>query len=135
MENVCLTKKSLCLIWVENRKQNLKSLEGRGVREKAGEFSCIYAFRLPFLGNNELTGIFQTSKVWNFTRGSTESKSLILKMRKWGGGEVRKMKPVGSKHQLHTFVFQVIFSSIIPFNPLNVSTRLVTLFSFHRWGN
>lgn len=86
LENVCLTKKSLCLIWVENRKQNLKSLEGRGVREKAGEFSCIYAFRLPFLGNNELTGIFQTSKVWNFTRGSTESKSLILKMRKWGGG-------------------------------------------------
>ena len=36
---------------MENRKQRtLKSLEDREVREKAGELSCIYAFRLPFLG-------------------------------------------------------------------------------------
>ena len=36
---------------MENRKERtLKSLEDRGVREKADEFSCIYAFRLPFLG-------------------------------------------------------------------------------------
>ena len=45
-------------------------------------FPAFMPLGFHFWENNELKGIFQTSKIRNFTRGSTESKSLILKMRK-----------------------------------------------------
>ena len=46
---------------------------------------------------------------------------------------LRNMKPVGSKHQLPHICIPGYF--LIPFNPHSVSTRLVMLFSFHRWDN
>ena len=136
-EYVCFTKRNLfaSLGWkIINRElwSLQKTEEEGGEQDEPPSFMSwgFYFWANRKLRSKEVLVFSRPVKSWVILRGSAESNSLILQMKKQEKTEGNETQ---ERHKNYsTFVFQVILLSINPFNPHNLSMRSVTLFSFHK---